>query len=122
MFNLHWNHTMAIWRRIQQNNTWLGCVLTEPIHLWTYALFACITGFNARSSFLFYTEAKWKQYHNILIRQGVNDLKAWARYGPEIISSINDKYFGVLSLDLTLVFAYCTSDSARSIEEIIVYD
>ena len=96
-------NTMSIRRRIQQHNSGVGSVSTEPIHLRPYALLAYITGFNARRNLLFYIEAKWKQNLDKLVRQGVNDVRAWARCGSEIISNINEEYFGISPMDLTLV-------------------
>ena len=58
---------------------------------------------NARSSLLFCIEAKCMQYCNRLIREGVNIVRHWARYGSEIISNINEECFGVSPIDLTLV-------------------
>ena len=38
-----------------------------------------------------------------LIRNEVNDLKAWVYCGSEIISELNEENFGVKPSDLTLV-------------------
>ena len=95
--------TLSIRRRIQQHNSGVGSVSTEPLHLRPYALFAYICGFDSRNDLLFYIERVWKEKRDRLIRNGVNDLKAWAYCGFEIISELNEENFGVKPSDLTLV-------------------
>jgi hypothetical protein len=45
----------------------------------------------------------WKEHRDQLRRNEVNDIKAWARCGAEIIEEVNEKKFGVKSTNLTLV-------------------
>jgi predicted GIY-YIG superfamily endonuclease len=95
--------TLSIRRRIQQHNSGIGSVSTEPLHLRPYALFAYICGFDSKNDLLFYIERMWKVKRDGLIRNGVNDLKAWASCGSEIIAELDEENFGVNPSDLTLV-------------------
>ena len=95
--------TYSIRRRIQQHNSGVGSVSTEPLHLRPYALFAYICRFESKKDILFYMERVWKERRDQLRRNGVNDIKEWARCGAEIIEEVNEKNFGVKSTNLTLV-------------------
>ena len=95
--------TVSIGRRIQQHNSGVGSVSTEALHLRPFALFAYICGFASKNDLLFYIERVWKEKRDRLIRSGVNDLKAWAYCGSEVISELNEENFGVKPSDLTLV-------------------
>jgi predicted GIY-YIG superfamily endonuclease len=53
--------TLSIRRRIQQHNSGVGSVSTEPLHLWPFALFAYICGFDSKNDLLFYIERIWKE-------------------------------------------------------------
>jgi hypothetical protein len=94
---------LSIRRRIQQHKSGVGSVSTEPLHLWPFALFAYICGFDSKNDLLFCIERVWKEKRDRLIRNEVNDLKAWAYCGSEIISEFNEENFGVKPSDLTLV-------------------
>ena len=48
-------------------------------------------------------ERVWKERRDQSIRNGVNDIKAWARCGAEIIEEMDEQNFGVKPTDLTLV-------------------
>ena len=48
--------TLSIRRRIQQHNSGVGSVSTEPLHLQPFALFAYICGFDSKNDLLFYIE------------------------------------------------------------------
>ena len=72
-------------------------------HLRPYALLAYITGFNSNNDAMLSIETRWKQRRNRLIRHGINDVKAWARCGSEILSDINEDRFGVSRTELTLI-------------------
>ena len=95
--------TKNIRTRIQQHNAGIGSSSTEPIHLRPYALAAYISGFDSRDDLLCYIETKWKQRRDRLIRNGINDMKAWPLCGSEIISEINEEDFGITRTDLNLV-------------------
>ena len=95
--------TMSICRRIQQHNSGVGSISTEPLHLRPYALFAYICGFNCKNDLLFYIERIWKEKRDVLIGQNVRDPKSWAICAEEIIEELNVENFGVNPTDLTLV-------------------
>ena len=102
--------TNSIRRRIQEHNTGVGSVSTEPLHLRPYALFAYICGFKSNNALLFHLERKWKEKRDRLIRNGVNDLTAWAYSANDIISGLDEENFGVQPSDLTLVcLFFCTN-------------
>ena len=67
--------TNNIRTRIQQHNSGVGSISTEPLHLRPYALFAYICGFESNNDLMFYVERIWKQKRDRLIRNGVNDIK-----------------------------------------------
>ena len=98
--------TLSLRSRIQQHNSGFGSMSTEPLHLRPYALFAYICGFNRRNDLLFYIELAWKEKRDQLIRNGVNDLKAWAHCSSEIISQLDEENFGVNPSDLTFIFLF----------------
>ena len=95
--------TFSIRTRIKQHNSGIGSTSTEPMHLRPYALFAYICGFNKNNDLMLYIERVWKEKRDQLIRNGVNDPKAWAYCGEEIINIINEDRFGIKPSDLTLV-------------------
>jgi len=95
--------TYSIRRRIQQHNSGVGSVSTEPLHLRPYALFAYICRFESKKDILFYMDQVWKEHRDQLRRNEVNDIKAWARCGAEIIEEVNEENVGVKPTDLTLV-------------------
>ena len=95
--------TKSIRNRIRQHNSGVGLVATEPLHLRPYALFAYICGFDSKNDIIFYMERVWKERRDQSIRNGVNDIKAWARCGAEIIEEMDEQNFGVKPTDLTLV-------------------
>ena len=49
------------------------------------------------------SDIEWKGKRDRLIRNGVNDLKAWAYCANDIISGLDEENFGVQPSDLTLV-------------------
>ena len=100
--------TKCIRTRIQKHNSGVGAVDTEPLHLRPYAMFAYICGFNSQSDLLFYIEDAWKQKRDQMIRNGVNDAKAWALGGEEVINGLDEDNFGVKPSDLTLVCLFNT--------------
>jgi len=95
--------TMCIRTRIQQHNSGVGSMSTQPPHLRPFALFAYICGFNNRNDLLFYMERIWKEKRDQLIRNGINDAKSWALSGEEVINNLDEENFGVNPSDLTLV-------------------
>ena len=53
---------------------------------------------------MYYMERVWKEKRDILIANGVNDLKAWAYCGNTIICDLNStESFGVQACNLSLV-------------------
>lgn len=95
--------TNNIRTRIQQHNSGLGSISTEPLHLRPYALFAYICGFDSNTDLMFYIERIWKEKRDRLIRNGVNDIKAWALCGSDVISELDNQNFGITPNDLSLV-------------------
>ena len=95
--------TMCIRTRIQQHNSGVGSMSTQPPHLCPYALFAYICGFNGRNDLLFYIERIWKEKRDQLIRNGIDNAKSWALSGDEVINNLDEENFGVNPSDLTLV-------------------
>ena len=95
--------TKCIRNRIQKHNSGVGAVDTEPLHLRPYAMFAYICGFDSQNDLLFYIEDAWKQKRDQMIRNGINDAKAWALGGGEVINGLDEENFGVKASDLTLV-------------------
>ena len=81
--------TTSIIRRINQHNSGLGAVSTEPLHLRPYALFAYICGFELRKDLMSYVEQKWKFRRDQLRINGVNEPMAWAHAGGSLISEID---------------------------------
>ena len=65
--------------RIQQHNSRLGSVSTEPIHLRPYDFLAYIGGFDSKTD-IFNVENLWKEIRDRQIINGVNDAKAWYIY------------------------------------------
>ena len=95
--------TKNIRTRIRQHNSGIGSISTEPLHLRPYALFAYICGFDSNNDLMFYIERIWKQKRDQLIINGINDIKAWALCGSEVISEIDRQSFGIKPNDLSLV-------------------
>ena len=58
--------------------------------------------------FFFFIEAAWKQKRDQMIRNGINDAKAWALGGEEVINGLDEINFGVKPSDLTLVCLFNT--------------
>ena len=52
--------TMSIRNIIQQHNSGIGSVSTYTFHIWPYALFAYICGFDSKYYLQFYIERLWK--------------------------------------------------------------
>ena len=95
--------TNNIRTRIRQHNSGIGSISTEPLHLRPYALFAYICGFDSNNDLMFYVERIWKEKRNQLIRNGVNDIKAWALCGSDVIPQLDKQNFGIKLNDLSLV-------------------
>ena len=95
--------TNNIRTRIQQHNSGVGSISTEPLHLRPYVLFAYICGFESNNDLMFYVEQIWKQKRDRLIRNGVNDIKAWAFCGSDVISEVGNQNFGITPNDLSLL-------------------
>ena len=100
--------TNSIRTRITQHNTGIGSTSTEPIHLRPFALYAYICGFNGNQDLMFYVERQWKEKRNRLIRNGVNDINAWARCGSEVIACMRTdvEAFGILPSELSLICVF----------------
>ena len=98
--------TKYICTKIQQHNSGIRLVETEPFNLWTYALLVYICGFESNNYMLYYIEIVWKERVYILGDNGVHDIKPWAGRGYQVISELDEDNFGVKSTYLTLVFLF----------------
>ena len=87
--------TLSIRKRIQQHNSGVGSVSTEPLHLRPYALLAYICGFNSNRELLYYIERRWKEERDKAIRNHVNNPKEWALCGNDALMGINEESYGV---------------------------
>ena len=98
----------SIRTRIRQHNTGIGATSTEPIHLRPFALYAYICGFDGNQDLMFYVEREWKEKRNMLIRNGINDINAWARCGSEVIGCMrtDEEAFGSLPFELSLICVF----------------
>ena len=52
---------------------------------------------------LYYIERVCKEWRYVLIKNGVNNTKAWARCGSQVISELDEDNVGVKSTDLTFI-------------------
>ena len=95
--------TMSIRKRLQQHNTGIGSVSTEPRHLRPYALLAYMCGFQMNNDLLFYMERRWKEERDHLIRNNTRDAREWALCGSVVINELNTENYGLSSSDITLV-------------------
>ena len=82
--------TKSIRVRIQQHNSGVGAVSTEPLHLRPYALLAYICGFDLRMDLMAFVEQKWKYKRDQLIQNGTNNPIAWAEAGAQIVTDMNE--------------------------------
>ena len=80
----------SILNRIKQHNLGIVSVSTERLHLWPYALFEYICGFDLKKYLLFYIWILWKERIDILIINGVNDTRVWDICGSEIIMELEE--------------------------------
>ena len=83
--------TTCIRKRVQQHNSGVGAVSTEPLHLRPYALFAYICGFDLRKDLMSYVEHAWKVKRDHLVRDGVNSPMAWAQVGAQIVTEFDQE-------------------------------
>ena len=94
---------MSIKKRLQQHNTGLGSVSTEPHYLRPYALLAYMCGFQMNNDLLFYMERRWKEERDNLIRNNTRDAREWALSGSVVINDLNTENYGLSSSDISLV-------------------
>ena len=97
--------TKSIRVRIQQHNSGVGAVSTEPLHLRPYALLAYICGFDLRMDLMAFVEQKWKYKRDQLIQNGTNNPIAWAEAGAQIVTDMNENTDAVpCGLNLVCMF------------------
>ena len=95
--------TYSLRRRIQKHNSGIVSTSTAPSHLRPYALFSYVCGFGGRRDLMFYIERTWKDKRNRMISNGVQDARAWANCGAEVINDLDIENYGVGASDLTMV-------------------
>lgn len=78
----------------------------EPIHLRPFAVMACICGFEGCDIMMLSIERKWKEARDILIMQGIDDPREWARSGLSVIEGGNNRIINGNGFDLRLVLLF----------------
>ena len=93
--------------RLNSHNSGYGSNSTCPTHLRPFTVLAYICGFNDNRSMLLYVEKAWKQERDRLISSGVNDVRAWARSGRNVIAGLaNNNSFNVQPSELRLILLF----------------
>ena len=98
--------TNCIRERLKQHNSGYGSSSTEPSYLRPFAVIAYICGFNGERTLRRHIEQKWKERRDILIQNGINDPRQWARSGNDIIEDIDVDYFAIERSELRLVLLF----------------
>ena len=85
--------TKEIRRRLNQHNSGHGSSSTTPSYLRPFAVMAYICGFDGSRPLRLFIEKKWKEKRDLLILNGNNDIKDWAKSGADAINEINATAF-----------------------------
>ena len=98
--------TICIRDRLKQHNSGHGSLSTEPAYLRPFCVMAYICGFNGEKTLRRFVEQKWKERRDVLIRNGINDVRQWAKCGNDVIQHLNegDNIFERCELRLILLF------------------
>ena len=67
---------------------------------------AYICGFNGNKNLRCFIEQKWKERHDQLILNSINDPRLWATSGNDVIQSLNDNSFNIEKNELCLVLLF----------------
>ena len=92
--------------RLKQHNSGFGSSSTAPSYLRPFAVMAYICGFNGERNLRRFIEQKWKERRDCLVRNGINDVRIWARCGNDVIDNIDEVAFNIERSELRLVLLF----------------
>ena len=99
--------TKDLRRRLNQHNSGHGSMSTTHHYLRPFAVLAYICGFDDNKPLREYVEKRWKEERDKLIRHGNDNVKDWARSGPNAINEIDRTSFSLNGRpDLRLILLY----------------